>query len=237
MGVIMLFARVASYSFNASLAKVHPQVFLDVQRADWANAHLHRPGALPRRLPRNQHLPRHQPHLHRRYPHPHSGLNLANCHIFYLDFERKLYVHLGLFPFKQELYLKYELFLDASIKMRFRSIAGQKKGEPAPGLPDHSAPLQKKKKVKERTIREARDSVAEWRWLYEQVDAKGKRIHTLDSAANKVGLAKKTLDDYLYQMRQGEYYGFKFQENEHEKIGVLRRFVRLSMERENSMMG
>jgi hypothetical protein len=123
-----------------------------------------------------------------------------------LDFARKLYVHLGLFPFRQEVYLKYELFLDTSIKIRFRSIAQRgAAGQSAP-LP----PLPKKKKVKERTIREARDFVAEWRWLYEQVDGRGKRIYTLDTAAEKVGLAKKTLDDYLYQMRQGEYFGFKF---------------------------
>lgn len=86
------------------------------------------------------------------------GLNLANCHIFYLDFARKLYVHLGLFPFKQEVYLKYELFLDASIKIRFRSIAALKKGGEAAGKAEAAEP--KRKKVKERTIREARDFVA-----------------------------------------------------------------------------
>ncbi len=64
--------------------------------------------------------------------------------------------------------------------------------------------------MKERTIREAKDYVAYWRALYEEVDNKGKRIYTLETAANKVGLAKKTLDDYFYQLRQGEYYGFDF---------------------------
>ncbi len=87
--------------------------------------------------------------MHCRYLHPHSGLNLANCHIFYLDFVRKLYVHLGLFPFRQEVYLKCELFLDTSIKIRFRSIV--QRG--AAGQSDQPTPLPKKKKVKERTIR------------------------------------------------------------------------------------
>jgi hypothetical protein len=75
-------------------------------------------------------------------------------------------VHLGLFPFKQELYLKYELFLDAPIKIRFRSIAPCKKDNQAAGLTEPAEPVQKKKKVKERTIREARDFVSHWRWLY-----------------------------------------------------------------------
>lgn len=81
---------------------------------------------------------------------------MNNCHIFYLDFSRKLYVHIGFFPFKQEVYLKYELFLDSSIKIRFRNIAGEKGSNPAVGQKGENAdPNQKKKKVKERTIREA----------------------------------------------------------------------------------
>lgn len=145
----MLLARVTSYSFNASLAKFHPEVFLALQRAHRQDALLQRASALPRLLQRNQHLQGHQQYLHCRYIPPHTGLNLTNCHIFYLDFARKLYVHLGLFPFRQEVYLKYELFLDTSIKIRFRSIA--QRG--AAGQPDQSVPLPKKKKVKERTIR------------------------------------------------------------------------------------
>ena len=38
---------------------------------------------------------------------PNKGLNLNNCNIFYLDFARKHYVHLGIFPFKQLVTLKY----------------------------------------------------------------------------------------------------------------------------------
>ena len=41
-----------------------------------------------------------------------------------------------------------------------------------------------------------------WRELYENVDSNGKRIYTLETAAVKVGLAKKTLDDYYYQLTQ-----------------------------------
>jgi hypothetical protein len=41
-----------------------------------------------------------------------------------------------------------------------------------------------------------------------------------------VGLAKKTLDDYYYQLRQAHYYGFDFQIHKNDKIGVLRKFVK-----------
>lgn len=81
---------------------------------------------------------------------------------------RKLYVHIGCFPFKQEILLKYELFLDGPIKIRFRSILPEKeKGQPKDKPSAETLePAQKKKKVKERTIREARDYVAYWRHLY-----------------------------------------------------------------------
>lgn len=69
------------------------------------------------------------------------------------------------------------------------------------------------------------------------VDSQGKRVYTLETAANKVGLAKKTLDDYYYQLRQAEYYGFNFEAHKNDKIGVLRRFVKqcLKNEQQNSL--
>lgn len=42
------------------------------------------------------------------------------------------------------------------------------------------------------------------------VDNDGRRIHTSESAAQVVGLAKKTLDDYHYQIRLAKDYGFDF---------------------------
>ncbi len=41
-----------------------------------------------------------------------------------------------------------------------------------------------------------------------------------------MNLPKKTLDDYFYQIKQGEFYGFDFDTNLNEKIGVLRKFVK-----------
>ena len=64
------------------------------------------------------------------------------------------------------------------------------------------------------------------------MDSKGKRVHTLDSAALQVGYSKKTLDDYYYQLRHGEQFGFDFEKHRYDKIGVLRRFVRECLRRE-----
>lgn len=48
----------------------------------------------------------------------------------------------------------------------------------------------------------------------------------LQEAARAVGVSKKSLDDYYYQLRLGEFYSFDFALNLQEKIGVLRNFVK-----------
>lgn len=52
-----------------------------------------------------------------------------------------------------------------------------------------------------------------------------KRLN-LQDAAKLVGISKKSLDDYYCQLRLGEFYEFDFAGNLHEKIGVLRNFVK-----------
>lgn len=41
-----------------------------------------------------------------------------------------------------------------------------------------------------------------------------------------VGISKKSLDDYVLQIRKGFLYGFNFNQHRHDKIGVLREFNR-----------
>ena len=48
----------------------------------------------------------------------------------------------------------------------------------------------------------------------------------LAEAARAIGVSKKSLDDYYYQLRLGEFYNFDFANNLHEKVGILRAYVR-----------
>jgi len=41
-----------------------------------------------------------------------------------------------------------------------------------------------------------------------------------------VGVSKKSLDDYLLQLRFGKKYGFDFQKHRNDKVGVLRCYVK-----------
>lgn len=48
----------------------------------------------------------------------------------------------------------------------------------------------------------------------------------LPEAAKIVGLPKKSLDDYYYQLRMGQKYGFDFHHHMMDGIGVLRSFLK-----------
>ena len=47
---------------------------------------------------------------------------------------------------------------------------------------------------------------------------------SLEDAATRVGVSKKSLDDYLSQIRLGRFNGFDFNKNKDEKVGKLRFF-------------
>ena len=85
-----------------------------------------------------------------------------------------------------------------------------------------------KKRPKERKISYVINKVMEWRKLYTgMIDDNGIiKKYSLEEAADMVGMSKKSLDDYMLQLRLGKRYGFDFQENKDNKIGMLRTFIK-----------
>ncbi len=67
-----------------------------------------------------------------------------------------------------------------------------------------------------------------WRKLYNGVQKDDGKIerYSLEDAAKKVGISKKSLDDYLLQLRYGKKYGFDFNTHKTDQMGVLRAFVK-----------
>lgn len=97
----------------------------------------------------------------------------------------------------------------------------------------------KQKRTKERTIADIIEKVTTWRKLYNGVmvpaqnadqEAQLQRC-SLEEAAAKVGVSKKSLDDYLLQLRFGKKFGFDFEENKDQKVGVLRLYVKTEKEK------
>jgi cell division protein FtsI/penicillin-binding protein 2 len=71
------------------------------------------------------------------------------------------------------------------------------------------------------------EKVSLWRKLYNGVLIDDKIIrYSLDDSSYKVGITKKSLDDYLLQLRFGRKYGFDFVKYKNCKVGTLRTFVR-----------
>ena len=74
------------------------------------------------------------------------------------------------------------------------------------------------------------ETVFQWRRLFKQqrnnVFNANQKKNTLGQAAQQLGYKKKSLDDYLLQIRDGAKFGFDFEENKNKGIGKLRAFVR-----------
>ncbi|EGR33086.1 hypothetical protein IMG5_062080 [Ichthyophthirius multifiliis] len=92
------------------------------------------------------------------------------------------------------------------------------------------------RRTKERKIGYIIEKVVEWRNLYngsiQEGEMKQNRL-SLEEAANKVQISKKSLDDYLLQIRFGRKYGFNFNEHKNDKVGILRAFVKKHKEIKN----
>jgi len=87
---------------------------------------------------------------------------------------------------------------------------------------------------RERKIGYIIEKVYAWRKLYNGFKDENDNYnrYSLDKAAELVGVSKKSLDDYLLQIRLGRKYGFNFNENKYKKIGVLRDQVKKEKEKE-----
>jgi hypothetical protein len=81
---------------------------------------------------------------------------------------------------------------------------------------------------RERTVAEAIDLVKRWRNLHLNCTKpnNNKKKINLQEAARMLDVSKKSLDDYYCQLRLAEMHGFDFEKNLHEKMGVLRAYVK-----------
>ena len=88
---------------------------------------------------------------------------------------------------------------------------------------------------RERTIGAIVEIVFEWRKMYQGFkNDKGKFVkYSAKKAAEILGLSKKSLDDYLLQIKIARSYGFDFNENKDKNIRVLREFIKSKNPKKN----
>ncbi len=80
----------------------------------------------------------------------------------------------------------------------------------------------KSKRAKEKKIGYIIKKVFEWKGFRKYTDNK----MSLIEAAKKVGLSKKTLDEYFNQIREGKKYNFDFNKHKKDKVNILRGYVK-----------
>lgn len=73
-------------------------------------------------------------------------------------------------------------------------------------------------------IFEVIEIVKRWREIHQSKNHLKKM--SLQEAAKMVGLPKKSLDDYYYQLRLGEKYDFDFKAHLFDRVGVLRTYLK-----------
>ena len=172
-----------------------------------------------------------------------------NFQIFFFNTKKSAYILIGIYPNKitqERIYMKESIIniknkdmitiklkfrqiinKDNALKMEYQIIDEEKNDEEKS---DNSYPElgNKTRRAKERKIGSVVRKVYMWRRLYTGFkDDQGRTIKlTLEEAAKKVGISKKSLDDYLIQLRNGRNLGFNFNQHQNDKIGVLRSFVK-----------
>ena len=171
---------------------------------------------------------------------------LDNFQISYYNENQKEYILIGKYPLNldKEILIEYNstkiINDNIFIKLRLRQIFDREnllKMEFVEGENDNGEEAiqkfeigenNKTKRAKERKIGYIIRKVYMWRKMYSGfIDERGRRIKlTLEEAADKVGISKKSLDDYLIQLRIGKMLGFNFNEHQNDKVGVLRSYVR-----------
>ena len=91
---------------------------------------------------------------------------------------------------------------------------------------------------RERRIGYIIEKVHAWRKLYNGFyNENGEHTrYSLDTAAELLGISKKSLDDYLLQIRLGRKFGFDFNKNRNERVGNLRDFVKKHRNKDNNQI-
>lgn len=151
------------------------------------------------------------------------GYKLDNAEVWFYSTDYKDYVYCGREPISRVVLAQQTDLENNCIRLKVRvdkiSLLGMEESKSKEG--------KNNTKAKERELAVIIRKVKKWRDLYRGYQGKdGRRInYSLDDAAKMVNLPKKTLDDYLQQLKQGKKYGFDFHDNQHKKIGVLRDFI------------
>jgi len=163
-----------------------------------------------------------------------NGYGIASKMVSYFDQEQAMFIFCGSDPIAEDVIIPKSCVGEDKVIIRLRTAAKNNFtdlfGNTTVSTSDRSSAQQQQtsRRTKERKIGQIIDKVLQWRKLYNGVkDNTGNLTRlSLDEAAKRVTISKKSLDDYLLQIRFGKKYGFNFNEHKDDKVGVLGAYVR-----------
>ena len=175
-------------------------------------------------------------------------ISVTDFQISIYNTKNNIYMLIGVYPDKilqEKIYLNQNIINKKNndcivLKFKFRQIINkdnklrtefpiiENENEEAKMLKEFPELGEKSRRSKERKIGSVVKKVYMWRKMYTGFqDDKGNFYKfTLEGAAEKIGISKKSLDDYLIQLRAGRSLGFNFNEHQNDRIGVLRSFIK-----------
>lgn len=168
-----------------------------------------------------------------------NQIPLDSFSISFCDCESEAFVYCGIYPLENTIYIGYNRDDSATnIKIKLRQIIRKEDSLRMELVEDDTENIDENnpnnhinlnsKRAKERKIGYIIQKVYMWRKLYNGITEEDGSITklTLEEAAEKVDISKKSLDDYLIQLRIGKKFGFNFNEHRNDKVGILRAFVK-----------
>ena len=175
---------------------------------------------------------------------------LNNFSVSYCEYDNNtnIYIYIGKYPLEKNYLIGYDIQsalnndIMTNIRIKLRQIVFKEFPlkqelieEDIENIEDkkiNNFINHKSKRAKERKIGYIIKKVFMWKTLYNGIystDENGNKIkikYTLEQAAAKAGISKKSLDDYLIQLRIGKFFNFNFTEHKNDKVGILRSFVK-----------
>ena len=179
-----------------------------------------------------------------------KSIPLSNFAVSYCEFDNNtnIYINVGKYPLDKKYLIGYNIQsvmnsdITTDIRIKLRQIVNKEYPlkqelieEDIENIEDkkiNNFINHKSKRAKERKIGYVIKKVFMWKTLYNGIystDENGNKIkikYTLEQAASKAGISKKSLDDYLIQLRIGRFFNFNFTEHKNDKVGILRAFVK-----------
>ncbi len=174
------------------------------------------------------------------------GYALDRAFVSYYSPSQEMYVVCGLDPLPESCLIpRYDCDYGQLSRVRLKFAFPDQAGVNQPVVQPAQKSVGKRRtgagktgrtRTKERRIGDVIEKVAFWRELYSGVHSSDGRLikFSLEEAADKVGISKKSLDDYLLQLRYGKKYKFDFDTHKDDKFGMLRMYVKRKKEEERT---